>query len=113
MEKIGTPFWYACDRRVENERPSWIRSTAIVMPWLESPGQEVAVHRVRHAVVAGRPVGREDRLREHLPAEDAAAGHAVRSSREDVFGGACGTRVEVEHVEHHRDRVGHPALRVG
>lgn len=32
IEKIGTPFWYAWDRRVENDRPSWMRSTAIVIP---------------------------------------------------------------------------------
>ena len=32
IEKIGTPSWNACVRRVENERPSWMRSTEKVMP---------------------------------------------------------------------------------
>ena len=39
IEKIGTPSWYACVRRVENDRPSWIRSTAKVIPAEESPGR--------------------------------------------------------------------------
>ncbi len=39
IEKIGTPRWYACTRRVANERPSWIRSTAKVIGSSVSPGR--------------------------------------------------------------------------
>ena len=39
IEKIGTPFWKAWQRRVENERPSWIRSTANVSPCEASPAR--------------------------------------------------------------------------
>ena len=40
--------------------------------------QEVAVHRVRHPVIAGGSVRSDDRLREHLAPEDAARRHRVR-----------------------------------
>ena len=82
IEKIGTPSWKACVRRVENERPSWMRSTANVMPLRRVAGpQEVAVHRVHGAAVGDRALGRDDRLGEHLPAVDAAERHRLRHAR--------------------------------
>jgi len=39
IERIGWPFWYACVRRVENERPSWMRSTEKVIGCSSSPGR--------------------------------------------------------------------------
>ncbi|OUE08798.1 hypothetical protein CMsap09_07620 [Clavibacter michiganensis] len=39
IERIGRPSWYACVRRVENERPSWMRSTEKVMGLVTSPGR--------------------------------------------------------------------------
>ncbi len=38
-ERIGSPCWYACVRRVENERPSWMRSTENVIGCCTSPGR--------------------------------------------------------------------------
>ena len=84
-------------RRVENERPSWMRSTEKVIGCSHVAGpQEVAVHRVDGAVGRHGAHRGDDRLREHLPAEDAAERHPLRRPGEDVLRGAS-TRVgEVE-----------------
>ena len=39
IDRIGRPFWYACVRLVENERPSWMRSTENVIGRAASPGR--------------------------------------------------------------------------
>ena len=38
IDRIGLPCWMACTRRVENDRPSRIRSTLKVIGWVSSPG---------------------------------------------------------------------------
>ena len=39
IDRIGLPCWIACTRRVENDRPSRIRSTLKVIGWVSSPGR--------------------------------------------------------------------------
>ena len=39
IDRIGLPCWMACTRRVENDRPSRIRSTLKVIGWVSSPGR--------------------------------------------------------------------------
>ena len=39
IDRIGLPCWIAWTRRVENDRPSRIRSTLKVIGWVSSPGR--------------------------------------------------------------------------
>ena len=39
IDRIGLPCWMAWTRRVENDRPSRIRSTLKVIGWVSSPGR--------------------------------------------------------------------------
>ena len=39
IDRIGLPYWIACTRRAEKDRPSRSRSTANRIGRLESPGR--------------------------------------------------------------------------
>ena len=108
IDRMGWPFWYAWVRRVENERPSWMRSTENVIGSRMSPGRrEVRVHRMRDALRRQGALRRHQGLREHLPSEYPASGHPVAGTGEDVFIGPGAGVGEVERREDAGKRVAH------
>ena len=68
--------------------------------------QKVPVHRMGHAIVAGRPVRGDDGLGQHLAPEDAARRHRVGDPGEDVLGRPGVTGGDIQDVQHFGDRIG-------
>jgi hypothetical protein len=67
IEKIGTPSWY--DLRAARGEGAAVVDAVDGQgdsPRRVAGAQEVAVHRMRHAIVAGRPVRGDDGLGQHL-----------------------------------------------
>jgi hypothetical protein len=61
-----------------------------------SRSQEVCVHRVDVPILGNRARSGDDRLREHLSAEDAPERHPLRRPGEDVLTGACSGVGQIE-----------------